>query len=296
MTLLRRLAPFLSVLAPAVLAGQPASVPVEIAVHARAVAPGEPLRVEVRSPVPLEELHGTFRKRRIAFVRAEGAAPAETWWGWTLVGLDDPAGAALLDVGGRAVGGRHVVGTLAVTIEPREFPVERLQVARKYVEPPAGVTARLARERTALDAIYERATPPPERLGPFVPPVPGRPTSIFGKRRIFNGKPRSPHPGLDLRAAVGDPVVAAGPGTVVWAAELYYSGNTVIVDHGLGLFTLYAHLSQIDVASGDRVEPGTPLGRAGATGRVTGPHLHFGAKIGREPFDPRALYDPSLFR
>ncbi len=126
-------------------------------------------------------------------------------------------------------------------------------------------------------------------------PVPGEPTSVFGTRRVFNGKPRSPHPGLDLRAQTGTGVRSSGAGRVVLAQELYYSGNTVIVDHGGGLFTLYAHLSEIGVGEGDEVQAGDPVGLSGATGRVTGPHLHWGAKIGNRPFDPTALLDAALF-
>ena len=130
----------------------------------------------------------------------------------------------------------------------------------------------------------------------FVRPVPGQPTSVFGTRRVFNGQARDPHPGLDLRAASGTDVVASGPGRVVLAQDLYYSGNTVIVDHGGGLFTLYAHLSSIGVENGANVEAGQSLGASGATGRVTGPHLHWGAKIGAIPFNPTALLDDRLFR
>jgi murein DD-endopeptidase MepM/ murein hydrolase activator NlpD len=135
--------------------------------------------------------------------------------------------------------------------------------------------------------------PPPKE--PFVRPVPGEPTSRFGTRRLFNGEPRSPHPGIDLRAAAGATVAAAGGGRVVLADELYYSGNLVILDHGGGLFTLYAHLSRIDVREGQSVRRGERLGLAGATGRVTGPHLHWGAKVGDREFDPTALLDPALF-
>ena len=98
-----------------------------------------------------------------------------------------------------------------------------------------------------------------------------------------------------VRAATGTPVLASGPGTVVLASDLYYSGNTVIVDHGGGLFTLYAHLSRLGVDEGQQVAAGDRVGLSGATGRVTGPHLHWGAKIGDLPFDPRALLDGSLF-
>lgn len=272
-----------------------ASLPLEVEVRAREFAPGEPVRVTVRAPEPLVSARGRFGGREIRLAPEDGRTPSASWTGWSLVGLDDPPGPAIIEITGRTAGGRAAAGARAVTVAAREFPVEHLTVAAKYVEPPADVAARLARERAALDAVYARTSPPPPDLGPFVPPVPGPPTSTFGKRRVFNGKPRAPHPGLDLRAAEGDTVRSAGAGTVVWADELYYSGNTVIVDHGLGLFTIYAHLSRIDVREGQPVRAGERLGLAGATGRVTGPHLHFGAKIGREPFDPRALYDPSLF-
>ena len=129
----------------------------------------------------------------------------------------------------------------------------------------------------------------------FVPPLLGQPTSAFGTRRIYNGKPRSPHPGLDLRAATGTTVNSSGAGRVGLAQELYYSGNTVIVDHGGGLFTLYAHLSKLLVEVGEYVRAGQAVGLSGATGRVTGPHLHWGAKIGNRPFDPTALLDARLF-
>jgi murein DD-endopeptidase MepM/ murein hydrolase activator NlpD len=188
-----------------------------------------------------------------------------------------------------------VVGSRAVTVHPKEFPEEHLTVASKYVAPPREVDERLARERARLREIYRQRTPVRSAQAPFVRPVPGEPTSTFGKRRIFNGEPRSPHPGLDLRAASGTPVVSSGPGRVLLAQDLYYSGNTVLVDHGGGLFTLYAHLSEIQVAEGDEVAAGEQVGLSGATGRVTGPHLHWGAKIGDRPFDPQALLDPALF-
>ncbi len=182
-----------------------------------------------------------------------------------------------------------------MTIEPREFPEERLTVDSRYVSPPPGVQERIAREREQLAEVYaSRRTVAPLPL--FVKPVPGEPSSVFGTRRVLNGEPRDPHSGLDLRGDTGTPVNASGPGVVVLAQDLYYSGNVVIVDHGGGLFTLYAHLSRIDVEVGRSVAAGDRVGLVGATGRVTGPHLHWGAKIGDRPFDPTALLDPVLFR
>ena len=111
----------------------------------------------------------------------------------------------------------------------------------------------------------------------------------FGHRRVFNGQPRAPHSGADLRARTGTPILAANSGRVVLAKDLFYSGNAVFIDHGLGLFTTYLHLSKIDVAVGDIVEQGQQIGLAGATGRVTGPHLHWGVRLLDARVDPFSL-------
>jgi murein DD-endopeptidase MepM/ murein hydrolase activator NlpD len=275
------------------------TVTLEVEVLARAVAPGEPVRVVVASPEPLLSLGGTFLGQEIAMLRTEPRAPGadarERWSGWALVPLEHDAGPALVEVEGTTPDGRKATGQLATAVVPKSFPTEELSVSAEYVTPPPEVEERLARERAKLAAIYATRSPYPAPLEPFVRPVPGEPTSVFGTRRLYNGEPRSPHPGLDLRAATGDPVASAGDGTVVLAEELYYSGNVVIVDHGGGLFTLYGHLSKIVVEKGRQVLRGETVGLAGATGRVTGPHLHWGAKIGNEPFDPMALVGETLF-
>jgi murein DD-endopeptidase MepM/ murein hydrolase activator NlpD len=275
--------------------GAPEPVPLAIEVRARAIAAGEPLRIDVSAPEPLATLSGEFLGRPLFLVRTAAAAPGEQWSAWGLVDLDQPAGRTAIDVRGTTVSGRPAAGALPVTIAERTFPEEQLTVAPQYVKPPPDVEARLARERERLSAVYGSLRPVPPSREPFRRPVPGDPTSIFGTRRIYNGEPRSPHPGLDLRAAPGTDVQAAGDGTVALAQELYYSGRTVILDHGGGLFTVYAHLSEIHVAEGQAALAGQRLGRSGATGRVTGPHLHWGAKIGDRPFDPTALLDGSLF-
>lgn len=283
----------------------PGTIGLRLDVRARRIAPGEPLRLLVVAPRPLRSLTGVFLGEPIALSRAaepsavdarEQEGTPETWSGWSLVPLDQSPGVQGVEVSGTTARGRSVAASLAVTIEAKEFPEERLDVAPRYVEPPPELRQRLQRERDELAAIYRGREPGPTLDRPFVRPVPGGPTSIFGMRRLYNGEPRSPHPGLDLRAASGTAVAAAGDGRVVLAEELYYSGNTVILDHGGGLFTLYAHLSEIFVKVGDRTRAGQRIGLSGATGRVTGPHLHWGAKIGNRPFDPTALLDPALFR
>jgi len=257
----------------------------EVEVHARALAPGEPVRVVIRPSSAVDEVTGTFLGRPFPLVRGASGS----WTGWALVDLDDPAGPGVLELRAAQASIRH-----EVTIAARKFPRENLKVAGKYVAPSPEDEARIARERARLQTVYAQVTPP-RAEGPFVRPVPGSATGTFGTRRFFNGAPRAPHPGVDLRAAVGTPVSASGPGRVALAGDLHFSGGTVILDHGGGLFTVYAHLSRIDVSEGEEVAQGARIGLSGATGRVTGPHLHWGAKAGDRPFDPAALLDPRLF-
>lgn len=267
-------------------------VPLEIEVRARSLAPGEPVRVAVRSPEPLASLDCSFLGLDVHMSPHEDPT---VWSGWSMIALDQEPVAAAVEASGRTVSGAESRGTRAVVIEPREFPEERLTVESKFVSPPAEVQERLAEERRVLRGIYRTRTDRAPLTAPFLRPVPGEQSAVFGTRRFFNDEPRSPHPGVDLRGTAGTPVLVAGPGRVVLARDLYYSGNTVILDHGGGLFTLYAHLSRMDLVEGQEVRAGEQVGLVGATGRVTGPHLHWGAKIGREPFDPTALLDAALF-
>jgi len=162
---------------------------VTIRVHARAVAPGEPLRIELVSPEPLSSVKGTFRGNDVFMVREGSSAEGERWSGWAMVALDGEPGAASFELSGTSESGRPVAGSRAITVQAREFPEEHLSVAPKYVSPPKEVEERLARERKKLRALY-RVRRPVRAAGPFVRPVPGEPTSIFGTRRLFNNEPR----------------------------------------------------------------------------------------------------------
>lgn len=280
-----------------------------VSVRARSLAPGEAVRILVRPDHPgagksarntgaaepdaeLASVEGTFAGEPLAFARLGSDGE---WSAWRAIDFDEKAGSKSLVIDAKDAGGRALHAARAIRILARRFPTESLTVKGEYVEPPPDVQERIASETRRLAALYATRTPSALTGSPFVRPVPGEALGIFGARRILNGKPRAPHPGLDLRAASGTPVKAAGPGRIALAGDLYFSGNTVIVDHGEGLFTLYAHLSRIDVRKGDAVSQGDVVGLSGATGRVTGPHLHWGAKVGDRPFDPTALLTASLF-
>lgn len=175
-----------------------------------------------------------------------------------------------------------------VPVVAGKFRVQKLTVPEKMVHPDPASLARIEREQAMLEKIFAQVTP---RLitGTFVRPVPGAETAAFGGRRVFNGVPKSPHSGTDLRAATGTPIKAPAAGKVVLVADHYFTGNTVVLDHGLGVFTQYAHLSAFTVLEDTVVKPGDVIGKVGATGRVTGPHLHWGAKISGARVNPMDL-------
>ena len=181
--------------------------------------------------------------------------------------------------------GRHEL-TVSLKILSRRFKSEKLQVTPSRVTPSPKDMDRIKREGEEVRAVY--AASRPRRLWdePFRRPLKGLVTSPYGTRRLLNGKLKSYHGGVDFRAATGTPIYAANTGIVGLAKNLFYSGNIVILDHGSGLFTTYAHLSRIDVVPGHLVEKGQVIGLAGATGRVSGPHLHWGVKVNGANVDP----------
>ena len=188
---------------------------------------------------------------------------------------------------------RSAQGKLVVA--RRAFSLERLTLPQTMVDLDPETERRAVAESKLLAILYRTITP--ERLwrGKFTKPV-GTPApgTGFGARRIINGQARSPHGGIDYSAPRGTPVVAANAGRVALVAEFFFPGRLVVLDHGLGLYTLYFHLDTTSVAEGERVERGQTLGSVGATGRATGPHLHFGAQVGTARVDPTTLLGLSL--
>jgi hypothetical protein len=182
-----------------------------------------------------------------------------------------------------------VKGTVPVVIKVREFATESLDVEQKYAALDEKSRLRADSEAKELDAIWSQASPQRLWAKAFVPPAVGPLGSPFGLRRVFNDEPKSPHSGIDIKAPAGADVYATNSGKVVLAKELFFTGNTVVIDHGLGLYTIYAHLSRIDVKTGDDVGRAKVIGLVGATGRVTGPHLHWAAKILGARVDPTTL-------
>lgn len=176
-----------------------------------------------------------------------------------------------------------------IIVLPKEFPIKKLWVNEKYVTPPEDSLERIKRESELLSAIYGMYTPMWLGEGEFIIPSEGEMSPNFGERRIFNNQPRSPHSGIDISSPFGTDVKTSNSGSVVVANYLYYAGKTVIIDHGLGVFSLYCHFSKITVRIGDQVSKGDVIGEIGATGRVTGPHLHWAFKVSGSRVNPLSL-------
>jgi peptidase M23-like protein len=176
--------------------------------------------------------------------------------------------------------GNEEACSIWITVRAGKFATERLTVEKQFVQPDPEQEKRAVEEQKKMRAIYDTVTP--ERLwdGKFRLPLKDvNRGGNFGRRRVLNGEARSPHAGVDFPTAAGTAVFASQSGRVALAEELFYAGNTVVIDHGYGIYSLYAHLSQIEAHAGDTVKAGEEIGKVGATGRVTGPHLHWGLTI-----------------
>jgi len=249
-------------------------------VAARAIQPGELVVVTIAAPRSVGPV--TVR----AFDRTTAAFAVDDAHWRALVGLDLDVKAGTYTLTVDASGER---ATRDLVVLPKTFPSRRLTVDPDFVTPPPSAEARIASDARLLEATWRSSSG--ERLwtDPFVRPVAEPANSAFGTRSIFNGRRRNAHGGADFLSPAGTPIHAPNGGRIAVARDLYFSGNTVIIDHGLGLFSMLAHLSAFDVHEGDLVSAGQQVGRVGATGRVTGPHLHWAVRAAGARVDPLSV-------
>lgn len=246
---------------------------------------GEPFLARIESPWPLRDARIEFLGRSAPVELRKGGTG---YVGVVVLGMDVLDGRP----GRRMVHLRHSGGAARAQVELKSVkrPVESLALDPAMVQPPAEALPRIAGERELVRQALATASPARLFSLPLNRPGQGALSSEYGIGRILNGVPKAPHRGLDLEASIGDPVTAAADGVVLIAAELYYAGNCVYLDHGQGLVSMYFHLSERRVEQGQRVARGQLLGLAGDTGRSTRAHLHFGVSALGRLVDPGPLF------
>jgi murein DD-endopeptidase MepM/ murein hydrolase activator NlpD len=274
------------------------------AAGARQSAPAPPRHLTIsqtaRALVPGEAVLLTFAAASGTITAVQGSAfgqpfsayPGATPGTWhALVGIDLAVkpGRSGVDAAARLGDGSSIAARLPLVVAAKTFATRRLTVAPEFVTPPPAEQARIERERLLLNRILSAVSSRHLWDDGFGRPADGDVISVFGVRSVFNNEARAPHRGIDFRGATGTPVRAPARGVVVLAEPLYFSGSTVILDHGLGVFSMLAHLSRIDVKPGTLVVRGDMVGAIGATGRVTGPHLHWTLRIGPAAVDPLSV-------
>ena len=264
----------------------PARGPLEITHSARALVPGEAVLLTFRAAGPITAVRGTAFGQPLS---AYAGTSADTWHALAGIDLTVRPGRATVDVEARLADGSTLAASLPLKVGAKTFATRRLKVAPEFVTPPPAEQARIERERLLLGRILSAISPRRLWGDGFGSPADGEVISVFGVRSVFNNEARAPHRGIDFRGATGAPVRAPARGLVVLAEPLYFSGSTVVLDHGLGVFSMLAHLSRIDVKPGTVVVRGDVVGAVGATGRVTGPHLHWTLRVGPVAVDPLSV-------
>jgi murein DD-endopeptidase MepM/ murein hydrolase activator NlpD len=256
---------------------------VAVSVAARSIQPGELTVLTLTTNTAIDDVRVRAFGKELTALRT-GATE------WTvLVGIDLETKPGRYDVAITTGPSEKDRITQLLTVLPRTFATRRLRVDAAFVNPSVEQAARIKDDTARLNRAWESSLPTSLWSGSWVRPVPGAANSVFGTRSIFNGEPRSPHSGADFQGAAGTPVKAPNNGRVVLAGDLYFTGNTVVIDHGAGLFSLFAHLRAMNVHEGDSVATGAVLGELGSTGRVTGPHLHWAVRLDGARVDPLSL-------
>jgi len=250
---------------------------------------GEVLVVTVPVKGEPEEVVGHLLNREIVFFPVGNGEYAG------LLGLDmqDKPGQHKLSIE-VAYADRKDRHRVTVLLMKEDFKVQHLKLPKNMVDLDSKTLARVRKESKVLHQAFEGVLPKPLWDSGFIEPVQGRISGRFGSRRVINGQPRNPHSGEDIAAPDGTPVVAMNNGKVRLTMDHFFTGRGVILDHGLGLFSMYFHLSSVEVDEGQMVEKGQVIGKVGSTGRATGPHLHWGVRLNGSRIDPYSLLKISL--
>jgi len=260
-----------------------------VAVRSRANQPGDALALTVTAPPDTR----TVTVSAFAASWPTYRVDERTWE--AILGIDLDRKPGPYDIVVAAEGAQSLTTKRSITVVAKRFPRRVLKVAPAFVNPPPDQLARIEKDSEFLRTVYAHSSDVPTWLAGLRRPVTEAANSSFGSRSVYNGEARSPHAGTDFLSPSGTPIHAPAAGTVMAARNLYFTGYTVIIDHGLNVYSMLAHLSRLDVREGQTLTQGDIVGLVGATGRVTGPHLHWALRIGTARVDPLsalALFDP----
>lgn len=247
---------------------------------------GSPAFFTVELQRPARRVTATWIGKTLTFFHTTNP---KVWYAVAGADLETQPNSYDLELSAILTNGRAAHSVKKIDVGAGTFGTGDVNVPEMYVEPNAEQQQQIASDQKLKQRAFAHDTPRPLWSGNFVPTVSAKPTPSFGESRLLNEERTSTHRGTDFPVPEGTPVLAVNSGTVVLATSLYYEGNCVIIDHGLQFFTIYMHLKQIDVHEGDNVEKGKRLGLSGATGRVTGPHVHLGARWNGADVDPVKL-------
>ena len=268
-----------------------------IALTPATVEAGSPELIRVAASA-VATVEGEWLGQKLAFFWSQDR---QAWFALAGVDVEAPVGTSSLHItatlkgsGGSTPSLSQIDLSRSIEIHVAHYRTGALNVSPKFVEPPAEESARIKAEVELKEKVFAASAPAPLWSGDFRAPVHAAPTDSFGTRRTFNGQLASVHKGMDFRARPGTVVRAGNSGVVVLAQPLYFEGNCVVIDHGLGLYTISMHLSRIDVREGQHVSTGERIGLSGATGRVTGPHLHWAVRWQNAYLDPAKLLQMHL--
>lgn len=268
---------------------QPPSL--QAAIEPAAVLPGDVLLVTVKAtPDPISSGTCIWHDQNVPLhISGNGST------GFALLGIpsEAPAGTGRVRIEAIGSNATPVTADAAFTIRAKEFPLQRLTLPESQVTLSKKNLARHQREKEQIETALAQMHLEKLWQHPFQAPVPGAVISPFGVRRLINDKPRSSHSGVDLRAAAGEPVHACSDGQVILTGNHFFAGNSIYVDHGMGIVSMYFHLSKVSVTPGDHVAAGQVLGLAGSTGRSTGAHLHWGVRVNDCKVNPLSLIQVS---
>lgn len=260
----------------------------ELTVSPQEVFHGSPVVIRIEPDSGIQHAATLWRETPVTFSRNSEQG---CFFGVIGIDLDEPPGKKRVKVWIDDKHGNRIKEKLTFVVVEKAFPVQHLTLPPSQVSPSPENLERIRRERQQVAGVFQNATA--ERLfeKPFIRPLEGEISTPFGVRRFMNNEPRNPHSGVDFRASAGTPVHAANCGVVSFTGDHFFAGKSVYIDHGMGIITMYFHLSAIDVVQGQTVQIGDVIGRVGSTGRSTGPHLHWGARITNQRVDALDLLE-----